>query len=710
MAVKKEDVKMSLYRKDSGIALFQNLARRVTKILQSKKVSLRTLFIGITCCVILAVTCVSVGVSVFFFSKYVDETSVRSAEIGVDGLKTSVETMHDDALRYSRSFAEHPSFAAAVASKDRAAVLAVAAPMAKALGVDTVSVTDETGKVIARVHTPETFGDSIASQANVASALKGTPLPALEQGTIVRFSARAGTPVKAPDGRIVGVVSLGYSVTKDEVVDAIKSRFHTEATIFQGDERAASTIVQDGRRVVGTKASPAVVETVLVRGQIYRGQADILGTPYFVTYKPLPGPDGKPAGMYSSGEKLDRAHAARNRIVLYVGATAGVVLILGMILLLIVTKRIVAPIDGVIGVLGRVHDGDLTMNRDDLGASGIREIAAMEDAISGLIDGQRDILRSFGKESEESLRRAKSLSDDSAEMASAMRDVETLMKQVSKLSAENRSALETAQMGVQEISASAGNAASSAASGAESTSRTTEGSRRAVGQMDGLISMIREVGKKSGETTHSMNKVSESVESISEFIGTITGIADQTNLLALNAAIEAARAGEAGRGFAVVAEEVRKLAEESNRAAREVQNIIANLQASTGASIASMKEVDAIVESTVSGSQETQRRLEDTLNEIALINDVMQNTAAVSEEQAAASQELTEGIANVSSATEAVYKAVNDVEKDFVRSSKASERVAGAAADMKQEAEKLLLSMKRYRTERNRGGLMKTNG
>ena len=701
---------MALYRKNSGNALFQNLAGRVTKILQSKKVSLRALFIGITCCVILATTCVSVGVSVFFFSKYVDETSVKSAEIGVDGLKNSVETMLDNALRYSKLFADHPSFAAAVASKDRAAVLAVAGPMAKALGVDTVSVADETGKVIARVHAPDKFGDSIASQANVASALKGTPLPALEKGNLVRFSARAGAPVKTPDGRIAGVVSLGYNVTNDAVVDAIKARFHTEATIFQGDERAASTIVQDGRRVVGTKASPAVVETVLVRGQIYRGQADILGTPYFVTYKPLLGPDGKPAGMYFSGEKLDRAHAARNRIVLYVGATAGVVLILGMILLLIVTKRIVAPIDGVIGVLGRVHDGDLTMNRDDLGASGIREIAAMEDAISGLIDGQRDILRSFGKESEESLRRAKSLSDDSAEMASAMRDVETLMQQVSKLSAENRSALETAQMGVQEISASAGNAASSAASGAESTSRTTEGSRSAVGQMDGLISMIREVGKKSGETTESMNKVSESVESISEFIGTITGIADQTNLLALNAAIEAARAGEAGRGFAVVAEEVRKLAEESNRAAREVQNIIANLQASTGASIASMKEVDTIVESTVSGSQETQRRLKDTLNEIALINDVMQNTAAVSEEQAAASQELTDGISNVSSATEAVYKAVNDVEKDFVRSSKASERVAEAAADMKQEAEKLLLSMKRYRIERNRGGLVKTNG
>lgn len=670
------------------------------KKIPGKKVSLRTLFIGITCCVILAVTCVSVGVSVFFFSKYVDESSVRSAEIGVDGLKNAVETMLDNALRYSQLFADHPAFALAVASKDRAAVLAVAAPMAKAVGVDTVSVADETGKVIARVHAPETFGDSIASQANVASALKGTPFPALEKGTVVRFSARAGAPVKTLDGRIVGVVSLGYNVTKDAVVDAIKSRFHTEATIFQGDERVASTIILgNGKRAVGTKASPAVVDTVLVKGQIYRGQADILGTPYFVTYKPLPGPDGKPAGMYFSGEKLDRAHAARNRIVLYVGVTAAVVLILGMIVLMIVTKRIVAPIDRVIGILGRVHGGDLTMNRNDLGESGIREIAAMEDAISDLIDGQRGILRSFGKESEESLRRAKSLSDDSGEMAAAMRDVEMLMMQVSKLSAENRSALEAAQMGVREISASAGNAASSAASGAESTSRTTEGSRCAVDRMDSLISMIREVGKKSGETTQSMNKVSESVERISEFIGTITGIADQTNLLALNAAIEAARAGETGRGFAVVAEEVRKLAEESNRAAGEVRNIIASLQTSTGASIASMKEVDAIVESTVSGSQETQHQLRDTLNEIALINDVMQNTAAVSEEQAAASQELADGITNVASATDAVCKAVSDVEKDFVRSSKASERVAEAAADTRQEAEKLLGSMKRYRTE-----------
>ena len=674
--------------------------------INKNKIPLKLLFLGVTGIVIVIVTLAAVGISVTLFSGYVDKASVRNAGIGVEGLRSSVETMRDVALRYAYLMAEHPALADAVASKDRAAVLAAATPLAKAAGVDFVTVTDETGKVIARTHAPDKFGDSVLNQENVVSALRGTPLAALEPGTVVRLSARAGVPVRGRDGRVAGAVTTGYSVTTDAVVDAIKARYHTDATIFQGDERAASTIEKDGKRAVGTKASPEVVEKVLVRGQDYQGQIDIFGVPYFVTYKPIPGPSGKPVGMYFSGEKLDRAHAARNMIILYTVAASILVLLLGMAILLVMTKRVVAPIDRVIEILSRVHDGDLTATREDLGIAAIREIAAMEDAISGLIDGQRNILQSFGDESEESLRRAHALSSDAKEMSSAMHDVDAMMNRVSELSEENRCALESASMGIGEISAGAASAASSAAAGAEATSRTTDGSRLAVERMDDLIAMIRQVGEKSGKTTSNMNSVAESVDSISQFIGTITGIADQTNLLALNAAIEAARAGEAGRGFAVVAEEVRKLAEESNKAAHEVQAIIADLRKSTETSIVSMREVDSIVETTVAGSQEAQQRLNETLQEIAQINDVMQNAAALAEEQAAASQELEEGIRTVSSATNAVFDAVSGVRKDFARSSEASDRVDTAAAEMRSEADRLLQSLRRFRLGTDESGLV----
>jgi methyl-accepting chemotaxis protein len=89
-----------------------------------------------------------------------------------------------------------------------------------------------------------------------------------------------------------------------------------------------------------------------------------------------------------------------------------------------------------------------------------------------------------------------------------------------------------------------------------------------------MANLITQVSASGDQVGSAIAELSNTVSGISGFVATITQIADQTNLLALNAAIEAARAGEAGRGFAVVAEEVRKLAEDSNRAAVEVGKLI----------------------------------------------------------------------------------------------------------------------------------------
>lgn len=159
-----------------------------------------------------------------------------------------------------------------------------------------------------------------------------------------------------------------------------------------------------------------------------------------------------------------------------------------------------------------------------------------------------------------------------------------------------------------------------------------------------------------------INQLNEKTQQIGAILDSISAISVQTNLLALNASIEAARAGEHGRGFAVVAEEIRKLAEESARAADEVRDIVTNIQADSVKSTESMAELSSIAEEQ-NGAVENVLHSFDAISssyamiaaKIKVMGDSVEslthdkdaiitsieNISAVSEETAAASEEVT---------------------------------------------------------------------
>ncbi|MGA7721172.1 MAG: methyl-accepting chemotaxis protein [Ignavibacteriaceae bacterium] len=190
--------------------------------------------------------------------------------------------------------------------------------------------------------------------------------------------------------------------------------------------------------------------------------------------------------------------------------------------------------------------------------------------------------------------------------------------------------------------------ASEATEAAQNSGNIAKDGGKVVNETIDGMNKIAEVVKRSASTVH---KLGQSSEQIGEIIQVIDDIADQTNLLALNAAIEAARAGEQGRGFAVVADEVRKLAERTTKATKEIAAMIKEIQKDTTGAVSSMEEGTAEVERGKELADKAGQSLAEIIRGTEKVADIVSQVAAASEEQSSASEQISKNIESISSVT-----------------------------------------------------------
>jgi methyl-accepting chemotaxis protein len=162
------------------------------------------------------------------------------------------------------------------------------------------------------------------------------------------------------------------------------------------------------------------------------------------------------------------------------------------------------------------------------------------------------------------------------------------------------------------------------------------------------MNRIAQVVRKSAETINALGKSSDQIGEIAQVID---DIADQTNLLALNAAIEAARAGEQGRGFAVVADEVRKLAERTTKATKEIAMMIKQIQKDTNGAVSSMEEGTKEVEKGKLLADQAGKSLNQIINGTEQVVDIITRVAAASEEQSSTSEQISRSIEAIGNVT-----------------------------------------------------------
>ena len=310
-------------------------------------------------------------------------------------------------------------------------------------------------------------------------------------------------------------------------------------------------------------------------------------------------------------------------------------LLVGIIAAVVITRQITGPLRDTLAVVDRIASGDLSHDvqvtrRDELGVlqQGIARMGVtLRDLISGIRDGVTQI-------------------------ASAAEELSAVTEQTS--AGVNSQKVETDQVAtamhemtatVQEVARNA-EQASQAAAAADGEAR--EGDKVVAEAIDQIERLASEVVR----STEAMGVLQQESDKIGSVMDVIKAVAEQTNLLALNAAIEAARAGEAGRGFAVVADEVRGLAQRTQKSTEEIESLVAGLQNGTQQVAMVMNNSRVLTDSSVALTRKAGASLENITRTVSNIQSMNQQIAAAAEQQSAVAEEISRSIINVRDVSE----------------------------------------------------------
>jgi methyl-accepting chemotaxis protein len=381
-----------------------------------------------------------------------------------------------------------------------------------------------------------------------------------------------------------------------------------------------------------------------------------------------------------------------------------VAIVIGIILGVLISRLITGPINRIQASVKLFSEGDLISTFDTVGKD---ELANMGKGLQGMADSLKNIIGSVKTASgniNETAQEFSALAEETNATVEEFRaNVEEMGMNLNSLASTG----EEVNASVEEVAAGAQATAEKGTDIARQVDEAMSAGENGMNSVRRAVVGIEGVAKNAAEAAQSVQELGTRTRQIQGFVAQIGGIADQTNLLALNAAIEAARAGEAGRGFAVVAEEVRKLAEDSNVAAKNIEELAKTITGDLDSVVSVSLDNAKASQGASELSHETEEIIASMISYLKNISGATQDLAAVSEEQAASSEEIAEAVQNIATKVGSTAEAGDHIRNGVLDVATAAEKMASGAeglSNLASELHELLLFFKMEEEVRASGG------